>query len=164
MKFSIKILLILFLFTLTSSANDKLYSFLGIQSSYSDYDGVSTPTLGLKYGRQNSEWRTAISYNYADKSNDKFQSLIVQMDKGVLTDLFRMLPIKPYLGFSIGVMENKNSQITDRGYLYGLNVGLNYVLSNSFDIDLGYRQMWTSKFKYIDTRGDLSLSLHYYFE
>jgi opacity protein-like surface antigen len=88
----------------------------------------------------------------------------MQVDAGVLSELFREIPIKPYLGFSIGVMENKNSDFTDRGLLYGINTGINYVVNNSIDIDFGYRYMSADKFKYIDNRGDFTLSLHYYFQ
>jgi len=170
MRFSIKTILILFLFNLTAHADiltDKMYSFIGIQGAYTDYDNESAPTIGFKYGKQTDTWRTAISYNYAQKSDNTYQSFIMQIDTGVLTELFRDIPLKPYLGFSLGVMEHKNSAnkpSKDRGYLYGLNAGFNYVLNNSFDIDFGYRYMDSDKFKYISNRGDITLSLHYYFE
>ena len=170
MKFFIKILFILFLFNITSSANiltDKMYTFVGIQGAYTDYDGEIAPTIGFKYGRQTKTWRTAISYNYAQESSDRYQSLIMQIDTGVLTELFRDIPLKPYLGFSIGAMEHKNSKhdlSKDRGYLYGINTGVNYVLSNSLDIDFGYRYMSSDKLRYMSNRGDISLSLHYYFD
>jgi|GEM_PF-1056911 len=166
MKLHIKILLILFLFNSTSSAEElveSIYSFIGVQSSYTNYDSVSTPTFGLKYGKQTSKWRTAISYSYAQESSHKFHSLIMQMDKGVLTDVFRDIPLKPYIGFSLGVMQDQKNSSTDNGYLYGVNLGINYVLSNDFDIDFGYRYMRTDKLKDMDNRGDISLSLHYYF-
>jgi len=170
MRFFSKTLLILFLLNITSSADiltDKMYSFVGIQGSYTDYDRETAPTIGFKYGKQTDTWRTAISYNYAQNSDNTYQSFIMQIDTGVLTELFRDIPIKPYLGFSLGVMEHKNSAnslSTDRGYLYGINTGVNYILSNSLDIDFGYRYMDSDKLNYIDYRGDVSLSLHYYFD
>jgi opacity protein-like surface antigen len=169
MRFFSKTVLILFIFNLTSSADiltDKMYTFIGVQGSYTDYDTKTTPTLGLKYGKQTDIWRTAISYNYAKASDNRYQSFIIQVDTGVLTELFREIPLKPYIGFSLGMMEHKNSSNTpskDRGYLYGLNGGFNYVINNSFDIDFGYRYMDSDKLEYIGNRGDLTLSLHYYF-
>ncbi|NEW61219.1 porin family protein [Sulfurovum sp. bin170] len=170
MRFSIKTVLILFLFNLTAGADiltDKMYSFIGVQSSYTDYDNESAPTIGFKYGKQTDTWRTAISYNYAQNSDDRYQSLIMQIDAGVLTELFRDIPLKPYLGFSFGVMEHRNSANApskDRGYLYGLNAGFNYVINNSFDVDFGCRYMDGDKLEYVGSRGDITLSLHYYFE
>ena len=167
MKLSLKTLLIFLMFNLTANAfdaNEKLYSFIGVQASQTKYDSASTTTMGLKYGVQNSKWRTAIAYNYAEKSGSKFQSIVMQMDKGVLTELFRDLPLKPYLGFSLALMQDKNSELTDRGFLYGINTGFNYVLNDSFDIDFGYRYMIAKKFKNVDNRVDILISLHYYFD
>ncbi len=170
MKFFSKTALILFILNITSSANiltDKMYTFIGVQSSYTDYDTESAPTIGFKYGKQTDTWRTAISYNYAQASGDTYQSFIMQIDTGVLTELFRDIPLKPYLGFSLGVMEHRNSSnnpSTDKGYLYGLNTGINYVINNAFDIDFGYRYMDSSKLEYVGSRGDITLSLHYYFD
>lgn len=163
-----KTFLTLALFSSLNYASDSdMYSFIGVQGSSSDYDGISTPTVSLKYGQQSSMWRTAISYNYAHNSDDTLQSFIAQIDHGILTDLFENLPLKPYLGFSLGVMQHKNklNQIdTDNGYVYGLNGGVNYVLNNNFDIDLGYRYLRTDKLEYIDNVNDIMLSLHYYFD
>jgi len=167
-----KILLTIFMMTGITHASStdgitRIYEFVGIQGGISDYDGISTPTLAVKYGQQSSLWRTAISYNFAKKSNDTIQSIIAQVDRGILTELFANVPFKPYVGFSLGVMEqsnNKNAVSKDRGYLYGLNTGINYVLNNNFDIDLGYRYMISNQLEYIGKTNSLSLSLHYYFD
>jgi len=167
MKLYTKTIFILFLLTFTlnaSEALDKVYTFIGIQGAYTKYDNIDAPTIGFKYGKQNSEWRTAIIYNYAIKSDDSFHSIIIQVDRGVLTDIFRDTPLKPYLGFSFGAMQHRNNLVKDRGYLFGGNVGFNYVLNNYFDVDFGYKYMITSKFKHLNNRGDLALSLHYYFD
>ena len=163
-----KLFITLTLFSSLSYAFESdLYSFIGVQGSSSKYDDLSTPTVALKYGQQNSIWRTAISLNYAQTGDDRLQALIAQVDHGVLTDMFEELPIKPYIGFSLGVINHqndKNSIDSDNGYLYGANGGINYVLNNDFDIDLGYRYLKTDKLKYIDDISDITLSLHYYFE
>ena len=170
MRFHIKALCILFLLNITSTADvltDKMYTFVGIQGSYTDYDGETAPTIGFKYGKQTDTWRTALSYNYAQNSDNTYQSFIMQVDAGVLTELFRDIPVKPYLGFSLGIMEHHNSAnelSSDRGYLYGINTGVNYVLDNSLDIDFGYRYMDSDKLRYMKGRSDISLSLHYYFD
>jgi len=163
-----KVLITLTLFSsLNHAFESDLYSFIGVQGSSSKYDDLSTPTIALKYGQQNSSWRTAISLNYAQTGDDRLQALIAQVDHGVLTDMFDELPIKPYIGFSLGVINHQNSKNSidsDSGYLYGANGGINYVLNSDFDIDLGYRYLKTDKLEYIDYISDITLSLHYYFE
>jgi hypothetical protein len=161
-----KILITLFLLNSTINAEDldKLYTFIGIQTSYTKYDDKDAPTIGLKYGKQNSLWRTALIYNYAVNSDDTYHSLIMQVDRGVLIDMFEDKPFKPYIGFSLGVMQHKNDYIKDRGYLLGGNIGINYVIDNYFDLDLGYRFLTTSKMKNLSNRQDLSISIHYYFD
>lgn len=168
MKNYIKILLLISLFSRVlngySDGIDNIYSFIGVQGGYSAYDNIDTSTIGISYGKQNSEWRTSINYNYSNGSNHTFHSFIVQIDRGILIELFKDYPFKPYIGFSLGAMEYNKGSHHDSGYLFGGNLGLNYVFNNYIDIDLGYRYMDTSKIDKIGDRGDLMLSLHYYFE
>ncbi len=168
MKFLIKKIAIILLSTgiLNAYNNgiDEIYTFIGLQSAYTQYDNIDAPTIGFSYGKQNSEWRTSLNYNYAISSNHTYHSAIIQVDKGVLTELFRDYDFKPYLGFSLGAMQHKKGSITDNGYLFGGNAGFNYVVNNLIDIDLGYRYMSTSKFQHLNDRGDFLLSLHYYFD
>jgi hypothetical protein len=168
MNFFIKTLLILFLLNESVSAFnhdvEKLYPFIGVQSGYTKYDKKDAPTIGITYGQQNSEWRTSLNYNYSNTSNNTYHSLVIQVDKGVLTEVFKDYSFKPYLGFSFGAMQHRNSIDTDNGYLFGGNIGFNYVVNHLIDIDLGYRYMSTSKFSHLKDRGDFLLSLHYYFD
>ena len=168
MKNYIKNIFIITLFTgvlnAYSDGIDNIYSFIGVQGGYSTYDNIDAPTIGISYGKQNSEWRTKINYNYANGSNNDFHSLIIQVDRGIFTELFMDYPFKPYIGFSLGIMEHTKGSFNDIGYLFGGDIGVNYVLNNSMDIDLGYKYMDTKKLKKIGDRGDLMLSLHYYFE
>lgn len=165
MKFFIKRALI-FLLTagLYSSTIDEIYTFVGVQGGYAQYDNIDAPIIGFSYGKQNSEWRTAINYNYSNSSSNTYHSIIIQVDTGIFTGLFEDYQFKPYLGFSLGAMQHKNGALDDKGYLFGGNIGLNYVVNNLIDVDLGYRYMSSSKFKNLDNRGDILLSLHYYFD
>ncbi len=61
-------------------------------------------------------------------------------------------------------MEHRKGGLHDRGYLVGGSMGINYVFNKSIDIDLGYRLMSADKLKDFNVRGDLMLSLHYYFD
>jgi len=144
-----------------------IYEFVGVQAGITDYDGVTAPTLGIKYGQQNTLWRTAISYNFAHYAHDDFHTILAQVDRGILTDLFEQYPFKPYLGFSLGIMQNDNShhkENHDIGYLYGFNAGVNYVMNHELDLDVGYRYLRSSDLEYMNLSNGLAVSLHYYFE
>ena len=143
---------------------EKLYTFVGIQNGYSKYENIDASTIGFTYGKQNKDWRTSINYNYAYMNDHTYHSLIFQVDRGILIDLFQDSLLKPYLGVAFGVMEHRKRSMHDRGALFGGAMGLNYVFNREIDIDLGYRLMSASKLKRFNLRGDLMLSLHYYFD
>ncbi len=167
-----KILLSIFMMSGLSYAGNtdgitNIYEFVGVQAGVTDYDGTTAPSIAIKYGQQSALWRTALSYNFATDTDDTFNSLIVQVDRGVLTELFADVPFKPYIGFSLGLIQHSNGDNKvddDRGYLYGLNTGVNYVLNNGFDVDLSYRYMKSDQLMYVDNSNAFSLSLHYYFD
>jgi opacity protein-like surface antigen len=166
MKKIILLFLSTILFSTSLFATEKLYSFIGVQASASNFDNVSTPSIGLKYGKQSKEMRTSIAYSYANKSSDTFQSLIMQVDSAILTQTFKEIAFKPYLGASFGLIQQKNRELLgydDKGFVYGINAGLSYIVNNNVDFDLGYRFLKTSKMKELDKINDLSLSLHYFY-
>jgi len=166
MKKLILLFLSILLFSTSLYANEKLYSFIGVQASVSKFDKLSTPTFGLKYGKQSKDMRTAIAYRYGNKSNNTFQSLIMQIDSAILTQTFKDIAFKPYLGVSLGVMQHKNMELLgydDKGFVYGVNTGLSYIVNNNIDLDLGYRFLKTSKMKEIDSINDISFAMHYFY-
>ena len=166
MKTINKLYISLILLSTSLSATDKSYSFLGIQAGNSFVEGKSVPTVGFKYGVQTRKYRTSLSYNYGEKSNSSYQTLIAQIDTGILSQTFKNSSFKPYAGFSFGAMQEKNalnSVTTDRGYVYGFNTGLAYIFNDSLDFDLGYRYLQTSKLESIDSLSDLTLSMHYFY-
>ena len=166
MKKFILLFLSIILFSTSLFANEKLYSFIGVQASSSKFDKISTPTIGLKYGKQSKDIRTAIAYSYSSKSSNSFQSLIMQVDSGILTQTFKDIAFKPYLGLSFGVIQHSNMELLgydDKGLVYGLNSGFSYIVNNNIDFDLGYRFLKTSKMKKLDKINDLSVSLHYFY-
>jgi len=166
MKKFILLFLSIILFSTSLVANEKLYSFIGIQASSTKFDKLSTPTIGIKYGKQSKEMRTSIAYSYANKSSNTFQSLIMQVDSGILTQTFKDIAFKPYLGISFGLIQQKNKELLgydDKGVVYGINSGFSYIVNNNIDFDLGYRFLKTSKMKELEQINDLSLSLHYFY-
>jgi opacity protein-like surface antigen len=166
MKKTILLFLPLLLFSTVLYSNDKLYSFIGVQSSVSQFDNFSTPTIGLKYGKQSKDMRTSIGYRYGNTSNNTFQSLIMQIDSAILGQTFKDIVFKPYVGASFGLMQHKNIKLLgydDKGFVYGINTGLSYIVNNNIDLDLGYRFLKTSKMKNIDTINDISFAMHYFY-
>jgi len=156
-----KIILSTLLLTSLSFA-EKSYSFLGLQTSYVNYDTVSSPSVGLKYGIQQGMWRSSINLDYTSKDSDKLSSLILQVDKGILKSFTKNSPLKPHVGFSLGVLQHKNI-ITDKGYGLGLNTGVTYLLNDAIDLDLSYRYFSTTKMNNINSLNSLNLSLHYFY-
>lgn len=153
-----------FILSLTSilQADNKSYSFLGAQTSLSKYEETSTQSYGLKYGKQVDMWRTAITIAQAEEKKETLQTLIMQVDHGILSQTFQEFPLKPFIGFSTGLIQHDNNQ-KDKGYLFGLNGGFTYILNNRVDIDLAYRNMKTSKMNSVDSISDIILSLHYFY-
>ena len=145
-------------------ATDTSYSFIGIQTGISKFENRDTPSFGVKYGVQQENSRSSIIYSYDKNGDDKFQMLLLQIDMGIFNNTFENSLLKPYLGTSFGVLQaNSNHLARDRGYVYGLNTGLAYILNDDFDLDLGYRYLKTSKLKNIDNINNLNLSMHYFY-
>ena len=104
--------------------------------------------------------------DYANKSSNSFQSLIMQVDSAILTQTFKDIAFKPYLGLSFGVIQQSNKELlgyNDKGFVYGVNMGLSYIVNDNIDFDLGYRFLKTSKMKELDKINNLSFSLHYFY-
>jgi len=161
-----KLLLPFLLLTSAIHADNKIYSFIGVQTSASKFEDVSTPTVGVKYGKQTENMRTSFSYNYGANGSDYYQTLLIQMDTGILTSTFRDIALKPYVGATVGVMQQNNDSFVptrDRGYVYGANAGFTYILNDTIDLDLGYRYLKTSKLENIDNINDLTFSMHFFY-
>ena len=91
---------------------------------------------------------------------------MMQMDTGVLTSLFRNSIVRPYMGLDLGVIQENNlasSSLSDRGYIYGADVGLAYVFNDTLDFDIAYHYLQTAKLKNLSSLSDLSLSMHYFY-
>ena len=159
-----KLYLILLLCLTPLLAKDKSYSFIGVQTGISNSNKSTTPSIGIKYGVQEGNSRTSFIYNYDKNGNNSLQMLLLQMDMGVFNNAFRDSALKPYLGATLGVLQAESNQLArDRGYVYGINTGLAYILNDDFDLDLGYRYLRTSKLKNIDEINNLNLSMHYFY-
>ena len=152
---------------LAHAENDKLYSFIGIQTSTTQFENNTVPTIGLRYGMQSEKIRTSIAYNYGKNSNNQYQTLMMQMDTGILSNTFANSNFKPYMGASFGIIQYDDKQTTkslrDRGYIYGINAGLTYILNDALDLDLGYKFLKTEKVENINSINDLTFAMHYFY-
>ena len=151
---------------LAHADDNKLYSFIGVQSSVTKFEDTTAPTIGLRYGIQSNKIRTSISYNYGKNSNDHYHAVIMQIDTGVLSNTFANSNLKPYIGASLGVIQNtnnKNISPRDKGYLYGINTGLTYIVNDAIDLDVGYKFLKTEKLDNIDSINDLTFAMHYFY-
>jgi len=158
--------LLLLLLNSVLNADDKIYSFIGVQTSASKFDNISAPTIGIKYGKQSQNMRTSISYNYGKKGSNDYQTAMIQIDTGILTKTFRDIALKPYIGATIGVMQQNDDNLIptrDRGYIYGIDTGFTYILNDALDLDLGYRFLKTSKLDNLDEIQDVTFSMHYFY-
>jgi hypothetical protein len=158
---------LILLINLAQANDEKLYSFIGIQTSVTQFEDTTAPTIGLRYGMQSSQVRTTIAYDYGKNSNNSYHTLIMQMDTGILSNTFANSNLKPYMGASLGLMQHNNSKNTssqrDRGYLYGINAGLTYIVNDAIDLDVGYKFLNTAKLENIDTINDLTFAMHYFY-
>jgi len=146
--------------------DEKLYSFIGVQTSVTQFEKTTAPSIGLRYGVQSNKIRTSISYDYGKNGNSGYHTLLMQMDTGVLCNTFANSNLKPYMGASLGIMQhnNKNSASPrNRGYLYGINAGLTYIVNDAIDLDLGYKFLKTKKLENIDSINDLTFAMHYFY-
>jgi len=142
-----------FLFSETS------YSFLGAQTSVVNYDNISAPSIGLKYGIQKGMWRSSFNLEYSKQSSNTLSSFIFQADKGVLQQTMKNSPFKPHVGFAFGLLQADN----DRGIAIGINTGATYLLNDAIDLDLSYRYLSISKLTGINSINSLNFSLHYFY-
>jgi len=141
---------------------EKSYTFVGAQTAFVHYNGLSSPSVGLKYGVQNSMWRSSLNLEHARNGQNKLTSFIFQADQGILEEHFKQSDFKPHMGFSIGYIQHQNNS-TDRGLSYGVNTGITYLLNQKIDLDLSYRYIKVSKIKAVNSLNSLNLSLHYFY-
>ena len=150
------------LFLSAFSFSESSYSFLGAQTSYLNYNSISSPSLGLKYGVQRGMWRSSLNLDHAQNGNDKLSSFILQVDRGILKKTMKKSPFKPHMGFSMGILQHDN-KAQDKGYGFGINTGVSYLLNDAIDLDLSYRYLSTTKMNSISSLNSLTLSLHYFY-
>jgi len=165
-KINILFLPLILLVNMAEANDEKVYSFIGVQTSAKHFENTTTPTIGLRYGMQSNNLRTSISYDYGHKSNNSYHTLMMEIDTGVFGNTFVNSKLKPYMGASLGFIQHNNKNLIsprDRGYLYGINTGLTYIVNDLIDLDLGYKFLKTEKLDNIDSINDLTFAMHYFY-
>ena len=141
---------------------EKNYTFVGAETSLVNYNGVTSPSIGLKYGVQNAMWRSSLNLEYAKSGSDTLTSFIFEADRGIFTEQSKKSNYKPHVGFSVGSIQHRNSK-TERGFSYGVNTGVTYLLNKKMDVDLTYRLIKVNQIDAFSSLNSLNLSLHYFY-
>ena len=156
-----KIIISLLLLTSITIAEES-YTFIGVNTSLIKHNSVSSSSIGLKYGVQNKMWRSSLNLEYAKDGQDTLTSFIFQADKGIFKNSVKHLNLKPHVGFSLASIQHKNTK-TERGFGYGINTGVTYLLNQKTDLDLTYRYMKVNQIDALNSINSLNLSLHYFY-
>jgi len=160
--------------TLPASTNGG-YSFLegpfvGLEASgvlSSKADGLSTGGLsfGLRFGAQNTEWRTMAileSFSSSDDYNNYVRALL-QLDYyflGMDNLMIDSYAIRPYAGLNAGGISLDTQSDNIKSLTYGAQVGATMNITNQIDLDVGYRYNLSSSDRIDHTTG-LAVGVHY---
>jgi len=129
-------------------ADEGTTGFIGLDLGYSqinDTFGVDDNDLdfGIKLGAQDNDWRTTFSYIYFDSGDYDYSQSTVDLS----VDYFILgsgNTVKPYIGGVIGYtwLDDDHSATDDSGMVYGGEAGIVIDITESIDLDLGYRYSW----------------------
>lgn len=159
------IVLFSLLFTTLFAQQDlEEFPFIGLSVSSQNIDSTLNNTretsIGIRYGKQTQNWRTTFAYDYSKG----YQSLSGEIDKILTDELFNTPKIRPFIGFSVGILKLNDDCLSDTsGYYYGGNIGLIFYTTDTMDIDLSYHYNIIQEIEDADNIHGATLSLHYFF-
>jgi len=144
--------------------------FVGVEGSgifSSKADGLSTSGLsfGLRFGAQNTEWRTMAileSFSSSDDYNNYVRALL-QLDYyflGMDNLMIDSYAIRPYAGLNAGGISLDTQSDNVKTLTYGAQVGATMNITNQVDLDVGYRYNLSASDR-IDHTSGLSVGVHY---
>ncbi len=137
----------------------------GVLSSKADSLSTSGISFGLRFGAQNTEWRTMAileSYSNGDDYNDYIRALL-QLDYyflGLDNIMIDSYAIRPYAGLNAGGISLDTKSANIKTVTYGAQVGATMNLTNQIDLDVGYRYNLSASDRIDHTTG-LSVGVHY---
>ena len=106
-----------------------------------DYEG-SDIEYGIRLGAQKEDWRTTLSFNYFDSTEDNaaqnYEKILGSFDYFVLNE--SESAIKPYIGVNVGYINYESTDDIDMsGFIYGAQAGIVFSAAENIDLDLMYR-------------------------
>lgn len=144
--------------------------FVGVEGSgivSAKADGLSTSGLsfGLRFGAQNTEWRTMAvleRYSNSEDYNNYIRGLL-QLDYyflGMDNLMVDTYAIRPYAGVNAGAISEDTKVDTVRTLTYGGQLGATMNLTNQVDLDVGYRYNLSASDRIDHTTG-LAVGVHF---
>ncbi len=144
--------------------------FVGLEGSAvigSEADGKSSSgmSFGLRFGAQNSEWRTmAVLEKYSNDTeyNDYLRGLL-QLDYYFLGNdnlMIDTFALRPYAGLNAGGLSLDTSKENVKTLTYGGQVGATMGVTSNIDLDVGYRYNVTTS-DLVDHTSNLVVGVHY---
>ncbi len=122
---------------------------------------------GVRFGMQNSTWRTMFTF---EADSDSYRAFLIEADRTIVAGLLGGKG-RIYIGASGGWIEFYGEKMIagqlldfeDYGYAYGGNIGFMFYLSDRVDMSIDYRYLLTSGSCTYDSIQGPSISLHYFF-
>jgi len=116
--------------------------------------------FGLRIGAQRDVWRTMLLFDYFDSTTDD-----QNIEKGYfLLDYFFLnddyMQFRPFIGANLGYINYESSYIDISSFVYGVQAGVAFELTDNIDMDISYRFSLANE-KRIDTIGSLTFGLNY---
>jgi len=127
--------------------------------------GDNKMSYGLRFGAQNTEWRTMAileKMGANSKNNDYIRGLL-QLDYyffGMDNLMLDTYAVRPYVGLNGGVASVDTGSQNVKTLTYGAEAGATMNLSNQIDLDVSYRYNLHSS-EYVDSIGTATVGLHY---
>ena len=134
-------------------------------SSEADSKSSSGMSLGLRFGAQNTEWRTmAILEKYSNDTdyNDYLRGLL-QLDYYFLGNdnlMIDTFALRPYAGLNAGGLSLDTAKENVKTLTYGGQVGATMGVTSNIDLDVGYRYNVTTS-DLVDHTSNLVVGVHY---
>jgi len=127
--------------------------------------GGDKMSYGLRFGAQNTEWRTmAVLEKMAENSNgNDYLRGLLQLDYyffGMDNLMLDTYAVRPYVGLNAGVASVDTNTQNIKTLTYGAEAGATMNLTNQLDLDVSYRYNLHSS-EYVDSIGTATVGLHY---
>ena len=140
------------------------FNFIGASITSSSIDFTDNTSqkdalLGIRYGIQNTNWRTFSEIKFDWRNN---YTVTLETDKLFIAYKIESLTIAPYIGASIGYLEHTKDD-DDEHAVFGLHSGLIFNLNDTMDLDLSLSKKRKRDFENVDKIISIGVSLHYFF-